>query len=194
MSETQQQQKWETKIYTLTEDEIKTIDEESLEFIKEPYVQGGHSPWFPSPTNQYVEQTSQTTILEKAMDFFKMLSAKQGEGFTHVGVGDYKYRIQNNNVNRSKWNKDGNKKKPWNGNYVKKDKFLEEIFATTNFEQVNSKLNSNKDHNWEIINTMLNSTDNTVHFIIGRIKPQTFNAGTTSTTSSSTTTGASTSS
>ena len=181
MSEQQQQQKWETKIYALTEDEIKEIDEKSLEFIKTPYVQGGHSPWFPSPTNQYVEQTSQTTILEKAMDFFKLLSAKQNEGFTHIGVGDYKFRIQNNNVNRSKWNKDGSKKKQWNSNYEKKDKFLEEIFATTDFERVNSKLESNKDQNWEIINTMLNPTDNTVHFIVGRYKPQAGSATTATT-------------
>ena len=56
---------------------------------------------------------------------------------------------------------------------------------------VNSKLNSNKDHNWEIINTMLNPNDNTVHFIIGRIKPQQASSNSASTGATTTTPAAS---
>src|SRR5574338_901446 len=126
----EQQQTWqrpETKVYALTEDELKDLDEESLNFIKQEYVEGGHSPWMKHPQYANTETTSQTTMLEKAMDFFKILASKQGEGFTHVGVGDKKYKNAGNNIFRSNWNKDGGfkKKKAWTP-YQKKEEYLEE--------------------------------------------------------------------
>jgi hypothetical protein len=176
MSETQQVQKSqqnEVKPYILTEDEIKELDKESVEFLQQEYVEGGQTFWIKHPKYDNAIVTNQATILDKAMDFFKFMADKQQkEGYSHVVIGDKKFKIGGEYIWRSKFYKDG-EKKPWKSSYVKKDKFLEEIFVTTDFEMVNSKVGSNKDHNWEVVNTMLNPTDNTLHFIIGRYKPQT---------------------
>lgn len=183
MSEQQQ----EVKPYILTENEIKEIDEDSKTFLQQEYVEGGQTFWVKHPKYTNAIVTNQLTIAQKALDFFELMAEKQKEGFTHVVLGDKKFKIGGEYIWRSKFYKDGDKK-PWGkSQYVKKDKFLEEIFASTDFEQVNSKLNSNKDHNWEIINTMLNPNDNTVHFIIGRIKPQQASSNSASTGATATT-------
>lgn len=174
MSQEQQYMRKETKVYGLTDEEVKGLDEDSLTFIKEEYVQGGHSAWMAHPQYQNTETTSQTTMLEKAMDFFKILASKQGEGFTHVGVENKKYKVAGNLVYRSNWNKDGGSGggKKW-GNYQKKEEWLEEIFVTTDFEVVNNKIASNKEHNWKLITTLLNQSSNAATFIIARIKTTT---------------------
>lgn len=165
----EQYQRQETKVYALTDEELKSLDEDSLAFIKEEYVEGGHSAWLKHPQYQNTETTSQTTILDKAMDFFKLMVSKQEGGFTHVGVGEKKYKNAGNNIYRSKWYKDGDKKK-WNGNYQKKINYLEEIFQSTDFEVINNKLNSEKQKNWEMLGTLLNQGNNAVTFIIARYK------------------------
>lgn len=180
MSEQQQQ----VKPYLVTEVELKEFDEKSLEFMQQEYIEGRQTFWVKHPKYTNAIVTNQLTIAQKALDIFEFIADKQKEGFTHVIIGDKKFKIGGEYIWRSKFYKDG-EKKPWNSNYEKKDKFLEEIFATADYELVNSKIASNKDYNWEIINTMLNPTDNTLHFIVGRYKPQQQGSGQSTTTSNS---------